>query len=72
MAYLTAVELGIGKQAHEVRRVARLDMVPLEMQRDVSEGCRVPVDVEGADGRGGVDAVVLSVLELAAEVLGKV
>jgi hypothetical protein len=47
-------------------------MVSLEMQRDVSKGHRVSVDVEGADGRGDVDAVFFGVLDLALEVLGEV
>jgi hypothetical protein len=66
------VELGVGKQAHKVRRVARLHVVALQVQRDVTERDRVAVDVEGADGRPDVLAVLLGPLDLAPEVLREV
>jgi hypothetical protein len=69
---LTAVELGIGKEAHKVRRIPRLHMVPLEMQRDVFEGARISVNVEGLDGRTWVFAPFLCLLYLALEVLREV
>jgi hypothetical protein len=69
---LTVVELGVGEQAHKVGGVARLDVVALQVQRDVAEGDGVAVDVEGADGGVWVLALMLCLLELAAEVLGEV
>lgn len=52
--------------------VSRPDMIALEVQGDVFEGDGVAVDVEGADGGGGVLAGVGGLFELAEEVLGKV
>jgi hypothetical protein len=69
---LTVVELGVGEQAHKVGRVARLDVVALQVQRDVAEGDGVAVDVESADGGAGVLALELCLLELAPEVLREV
>jgi hypothetical protein len=66
------VELGVGKEAHKVCRVARLDVVPLQMQRDVAEGDGVAVDVEGADGGARVLAGFFCALDLALEVLREV
>ena len=45
---LTVIELGVGKQTHEMGAVAWLDMVPLKVQRDVLEGTWVAVNVECA------------------------
>lgn len=47
---LTMVELGISKQAHKVCRIARLDVVSLEVECNVPESYRVAVNVECADG----------------------
>lgn len=66
------VELRVGKEAHKMGGVARLDVVPLQVQRDVAEGDRVAVDVEGADGRVWVLAALFCLSELALEVLGEV
>ena len=66
------IKLGISKQPHKVRRVARLHVVPLQVERDVAEGDRVAVDVEGANGRVRVLAALFCLSELALEVLGEV
>ena len=63
------VELGVGEETDEVGGVPGPDVVALEVQRDVLEGYRVAVDVEGADGGGGVLASVGGLFELAEEVL---
>ena len=49
---LTAIELSVGKEAHKVSGIAGLDMVSLEVKRDVAEGDGVAVDVKGPDGGG--------------------
>ena len=49
---LTAEKLRISQQFDEMRPVARLDVVALEVQRDVAEGRRVAVDVEGSHAAG--------------------
>ena len=66
------VELGIGKEAHKVCRVSRLNVVPLKVQRNVAECDGVSVDVERADGRANVLALGFGLVDLALEVLGKV
>lgn len=66
------VELGIGKETDEVGGVSRPDMVALKVKGDVFEGDGVAVDVESADGRGGVLAGVGCLFELAKEVLREV
>lgn len=66
------VELGIGEEADKVSGVPGPDVVALEVQRDVFEGDGVAVDVEGADGGGGVLAGVGGLFELAEEVLREV
>lgn len=55
-----------------MRAIAGLDMVALQMKGNVSECLGVAVDVEGADGSGGVLAIAFGGLELAEEVLRKV
>jgi len=66
------IKLGISKQPHKVRRVARLHVVPLQVQRDVAEGDRVAVDVQRADGGADVLARLLGLADLALEVLREV
>ena len=66
------VKLRVGKQPHKVRRVARLHVVALEVQRDIAEGDGVAVNVERADGGADVLAVGFGLVDLALEVLGKV
>lgn len=66
------VELGIGEETDEVGGVPGPDVVALKVQGDVFEGNGVAVDVEGADGGGGVLAGVGGSFELTEEVLGEV
>jgi hypothetical protein len=49
---LTTEKLRVGQQLDEVRPISRLDVVALQVQRDVAEGCRVAVDVEGSHAAG--------------------
>jgi hypothetical protein len=64
--------LRIGKQAHKVRTVPRLDVVALQMQRNVAKRSGVAVNVQRLDGAVSVDALVGGGLELAEKVLRKV
>jgi hypothetical protein len=48
----TTKKLRIGQQFDKVRPITRLDVVALEVQRDVAEGCRVAIDVEGPHAAG--------------------
>lgn len=68
----TAVELSVSKQPHKVCPVSRLDVVALQVQRDVSKGIRVAIDVEGADGATHVFTLFLGPGDLTQEVLRKV
>lgn len=68
-----AVELRIGKEADEVRPVARRDVVSLEVEGDISERRGVAVDIEGLDGGAEIlDSVLFGGLDLAEEILGEV
>lgn len=67
-----AVELGVGEEADKVGAIAGLDVVALEVQRDVPEGDGVTVDVEGPDGVTRVLAGLLGALELGYKVVREV
>ena len=45
-AALTAKELRVREQLHEVWSISGLDVVPLQMQRYILEGCGIAVDVQ--------------------------
>lgn len=68
----TAVELRIGKKTHEVRPVARLDMIALQMQRNVAKRPRVAINVQRPNRRRYVDAIFLRRGNLTAKILRKV
>lgn len=68
----TVIELRVGKEPHEVGAVPWLDMVALEVERDVAERFWVSIDVEGPYRRRKVLACVLGLGYLAEEVLGEV
>lgn len=68
----TVIELRVGKEPHEVRAVPWLDMVALEVERDVAERFWVSIDIECPYHRRRVLACVLGLGYLAEEVLGEV
>lgn len=43
---LTGVELRIGKQAHEMFTIARIDMISLQMQGNVTERIWIAVNIQ--------------------------
>jgi len=49
---LTTEKLSVCQQLDEMRPIARLDVVALQVQRDVAECCRVAIDVEGSHAAG--------------------
>jgi hypothetical protein len=57
--WLTAEELCVCEQFHEMCCVTWLDVVALQMERDVAECRRVAVDVEGSYAAGVVCGVVV-------------
>lgn len=66
---LTAIELGVCKEADKVSAISRLHVVALEMKRDVLEGYGITIDIQGPYGAGQVFAILLGGLDLAFEVL---
>ena len=52
--------------------IARLDMVPLQMERDIREGHRVTIDVQGAYCCGEVLSGLSCPVNLALKILGEV
>lgn len=46
---LTVIELRIREKPHEVRAIAWLDMVPLEVERNIAERFWVSIDIEGSN-----------------------
>lgn len=68
----TVIELCVGKEPHEMRAVPRLNMVALEVERDVAERFWISVDVEGSYRRRRVLTCFLSLCYLTEEVLGEV
>jgi hypothetical protein len=64
--------LRVGKEAHEMRAVARLDMVTLQVQGNVSKGDGIAVDVQRLYRRVIVVAIFGGCPELTVEVLLKV
>lgn len=68
------VELSIGEELDEVRAVSGLNMVTLQMPRNVAESLGVPVDVDSAHSRrrAAVFGSMLLCQDLALKDLGKV
>lgn len=68
----TVIELSVCKQTHKVRPVSWYHIVPLQMQRNVSKGLRVAIDVERSDRSSWVLAFLLRRSDLAKKVLRKI
>jgi hypothetical protein len=68
----TAVKLRICKQTHKMSAVAGLDVVALQMKRNIAECLRIAVNIKRTSCRTGILAVLLGLLDLTQEVLAEV